>query len=353
MTNTKAGEHPNTPGQPNTPEISDTYVPLRNGNVLQSTDRKPSLPHRGELTDPSFGEDRNESNDYLHKDKPTYPIRNRNWGLDYYNGGGNKVDRPIRGPQCLHDETNSGRAYVYKNGEQGLFYSRDNVQYAWRENGKDSKPASDLTMRASEFLMGGGFNDGVFYGAEFHATDASSTSIAHTANYKNSGKPSFRLFIDDILNTEDPGWTVTQGRVTSRTALYFVSPDGKIGLMVEQSAKNTLMLRFYDNARIENLKRANQSAFDYINQIGVPYEMPLIGIRVPGWKRTVISFGTTGEAAKGDKSDKTVQMTDTQGFNAYRSAYLTPVWDRQPGTEPADLTVKNCSSARNCYHTFY
>ncbi|VEH06478.1 Uncharacterised protein [Corynebacterium kutscheri] len=39
--------------------------------------------------------------------------------------------------------------------------------------------------------MGGGFNDGVFYGAEFHATDASSTSITHTANYKNSGKPSF------------------------------------------------------------------------------------------------------------------------------------------------------------------
>lgn len=175
--------------------------------------------------DPAFGVGYNETTGtYIYGDNPAYPVRHRNWCTDYYQDVG---DRSVRGPDNpLGGTGGSGLlCYDYTVAEQGLFYSRDDVQYAW-QNGT-------ATYRASEFLIGGGDAGGVWHGGTY--TVYSTPAPVMDANFKNTGKPGFQLYIDGVINTDDPGWTYVKTTTNSIPALLMVSPDKKIGVMILQS----------------------------------------------------------------------------------------------------------------------
>ena len=332
------GVSPDTSYQGASATISDTYIRLSGTTEGRDTDGQPSRPNSGPLSDPDFGAGIEQLKDYTAASDPNqpYPIRHRNWAVDQYKGG--TADRPIRGPSRGDvSPGNRSEGMVNKNGEQGRYYSRDHVQYAWRENGGNG----DMTMRADEYLMGGGDDGGVFFGGFYKMPGSLSQPVfTLTDNYQSSGKPSFRLFIDGVLNTEEPGWTVQKGVVSSRTALYFVSPDGKLGMMVEENARNEVMIRYYDNVRMDQL-RGRKTVFNYLTTGGVK-DFPIVGIRVPGWQRTVISYGTTNEATSGAASDPVTRMTNVQNANGYRTTGFIPTF----GTDPqAPLTIDKSVSA--------
>lgn len=127
-------------------------------------------PNREPLNDPDFGAlyEQNPANHTYTKRPPHgYPIRHRNWCTDYFSGP-RGTDRAMRGPENPQaqrtTQPTSGDCRVYMKGEQGAFYSRDHVQWAWQDGGTGRNAPA---YRADEFLIGGGDPDAVWYGGTY------------------------------------------------------------------------------------------------------------------------------------------------------------------------------------------
>lgn len=277
------------------------------------------------LKDPDFGVQYEQNPGHMsYKDKGLkYPIRHRNWCTDYYNASG---DRPLRGPNNPQSQGASGLdCLVHREGEQGSFYSRDHVQYAWAPEG-DNK--TDPFYRAHEFLIGGGDENGVWYGGRFRAPSGlavpSWTYPVWDVNYRDTQKPGFQVYIDGVLNTDDPGWRYIQQPGNNGGGLYFISPDGKLGIRLESAgggagvgARTSMNFRFYNHEKMVKDKMIDDTTGEFSSSFltfGKSDEYR-IGINTPGWRRTVIRYGT-------EESGKDYEPVSK--VNGYRTAGFIP-----------------------------
>lgn len=267
----------------------------------------------GPLQDPAFGEE--------HEGRQSYPIRHRNWEVEHYPGAGN--GREVRGPKHPIAESSRG-AYLFHEREQGLFYSRDHVQHAWAgERYRGQTPV----YRAHEFLIGGGHDDGTWYGGTFRIPAAQ--HALWDENYRLTGKPGFQIFIEGIVDTDAPGWTYKRQIWNGNLAVDFFSPDGTLLIHVERANGREIKYRFFDleqlradgviNAR-NMLAKSNLAG----NRAEHRYR---VGIPTPGWKRIVLRYGTA-EAATAIKPANSV--------NGYLASAFVPEWGHAaPPAEPS------------------
>lgn len=281
--------------------------------------------YSGQLSDPDFGEEyeKNPSHMNYNDRNLTYPIRHRNWCTDYYNASST---RPLRGPYNPQSQGGSGLdCRIKSTGEQGAFYSRDHVQYAWAPAGNGTK---DPFYRAHEFLIGGGDDEGVWYGGRFRApSGVGVTSRTHPVwdlNYRNTGKPGFQVYIDGVLNTDDPGWRYIAQDKDNGGGLYFISPDNKLGIKLESAggsrnsgARTSMNFRFYNHEKLVKDGMIDDASGEFTSTFlnyGKSNDYR-VGIKTPGWRRAVIRYGT-GETGK--------KYEPVSKVNGYRSAGFIP-----------------------------
>ena len=238
--------------------------------------------YRGPLSDPDFGQqfDQNPGN-FTYNDKMyTYPVRHRNWSAREYQ---TKPNRPLRGPSIPGGGSGGGQdTPTYRENEQGRFFSRDHVQYAWSKG--------NAVYRGDEFLLGGGASDGVWYGGMYALPTG--TSIDWGANYRGTGKPGFKLFIDGQLNTDDSGWAVKQQNYNNMPGFNYISPEQDLLIRIDQrSGGKSFNITFLDLKKLKANGLFNANS----NEMRGSFRMRdyRVGISTPGWKRVFIGAGTT------------------------------------------------------------
>lgn len=264
---------PNLPSQSGKIGIVGPYP---GGETGMNNDR-----YYGPLSDPDFGQqfERNPGK-YTYDDKAyTYPIRHRNWSALGYE---TKPNRPLRGPKIPVRGSGGNDTTIYRENEQGHFFSRDHVQYAWSEG--------NAVYRGDEFLLGGGASGGVWYGGMYTLPNYN-TPIEWQANYRRTGKPGFKLFIEDQLNIDDSGWIAKYQSFAGRTGFNYISPDRELLIRInERAGVKGFDIIFFDLKKLIadgkfNVKRheldGNFRRRDY-----------RVGISTPGWKRVFIGAGT-------------------------------------------------------------
>lgn len=304
-------------------------------------------PYRGPLNDPDFGKGLDQdppANDPNYSSKKyTYPIRYRNWCTQYY-GGTNGTDRALRGPYNPQSGVGASglNCPLYKDDEQGRFFSRDHVHWAWSEGRGGNAPS----YRAEEFLIGGGMNDSLWQKSTFRigsmAWRNAQMDVRNITNYKNTGKPGFQIYVDGVINTDDPGWKYIELPADQgKPHLYMISPDGKLGVDVTVMAgngvtANAIGIDFIDNTKAqfnanmskkqidERWQKINKQDKDHRTGIG----QMRAGLPVPGWKRAVIRYGTS-------EGSNTIPHASA---NAYRDASFQPTWGHGKPQKP-ELTV--------------
>lgn len=274
-TMSRAAASPNTPNLPSQTGKIGIAGPYPGGEKGMNND-----VYRGPLSDPDFGQqfDQNPGNFTYNDKKYSYPIRHRNWSAREYE---TKPDRPLRGPEIPNGGSGGGNdTPTYRENEQGLFFSRDHVQYAW--------PEGNAVYRGDEFLLGGGASDGVWYGGMYALP--SGISIDWNANYRGTRKPGFKLFIEGQLNTDDPGWIVKRQSVNSVTGFSYISPERDLLIRIDQrSGSKSFDIKFLD------LKKMTDAGVFDSNRNEMPGRFNMrdyrVGISTPGWKRVFIGAG--------------------------------------------------------------
>ncbi|QPK79514.1 hypothetical protein G7Y31_02035 [Corynebacterium lizhenjunii] len=290
--------------------------------------------YTGPLEDPTFErEGANERQSYL--GVVPYPVQNRNWYLDQYADTGHRTgNRPVLGPPKEGFPASADqRGFIYMMGEQGKWYSRSNVQYAWKEEGPNRNTPHN--WRAQEFLVGGGDADAAVYSFFYRGLATGGHRIPITADFNRTGDPSIRLFIEGIINTEDGQWTAEPG--DSSETIYFSSPNSPYGVMVrDEGSQKGINFNFYDNARMQQIRAGRPLTHAVVKQ-----QMPQaqVGVNIGGWRRAVVSFASLGEPRTGEQVDGSLEMYHSGHYNSYRSARVGVNWYQPGPTGPADLQV--------------
>ncbi|WKS56636.1 prealbumin-like fold domain-containing protein [Corynebacterium accolens] len=301
----RAAASPKAPDLP--PQLGKIGIvgPYPGGETGMNNDR-----YYGPLSDPDFGQqfEQNPGN-FTYNDKTyTYPIRHRNWSAREYE---TKPNRPLRGPSIPHGGSGGGNdTPTYRENEQGLFFSRDHVQYAW--------PESNAVYRGDEFLLGGGASGGVWYGGMYALPTG--TSIDWNANYRGTGKPGFKLFIDGQLNIDDSGWQVQKQPVNGVNGFNYVSPDRELLIRIDQrSGGKSFNITFLDLKKLMADNKFNNNGIDVRGNLRLrDYR---VGISTPGWKRVFIGAGTT-------ENSRTIKSVNSA--NGYLYSQFLPEFGSAP-----------------------
>ncbi|WKD59973.1 SpaA isopeptide-forming pilin-related protein [Corynebacterium caspium] len=291
----------------------------------------------------AFGDDANHAaptDSFRFESRPNYPIYQRNWGANHYPQPGNRQLRfPFRhsgnrpGQIDLDSPTNTV-------AEQGLFFSRDHVQWAWEET-----PARNQTnvWRAHEFLIGGDYQDGTYYGGNYTFTAAGGPAGFFDVP-KRKGQVPWRIYIEGVLNTEDPGWVA---KASGSSGIQFTHPNNNAVIIITKRnfsprAANIVIL---DKSRTQfdaqGFVRGAQSA--------------RVGLAVPGWKRMVISHISDETRLTQPSDPRTKKFAEVNGF---RVAGFVPIWAGSIPTLP-ELEINKTfnsfkkSSADNVYVAEY
>lgn len=262
----------------------ETFGPYPGGDTGMN-----NIPYYGPLEDPDFGQEFEQNpSSYIYKKSKsggelTYPIRHRNWSArEYYT----TANRPLRGPKVPGGGSGGGNdTLTYWEQEQGLFFSRDHVQYAWSQG--------SAVYRGDEFLLGGGADDGVWYGGMYSLPQ--NTSLDWSANYRQTNQPGFKLYIDDRLNTDDPGWIKKRETVNGLVGYSYISPDGSLMIRFDQRAgSKSFDIKFLDLQKMKNDGVFNEST----GRMPASFNMRAYraGISTPGWTRVFIGAGATDSA---------------------------------------------------------
>lgn len=323
--------------RPYTPQVGDNVrvdynFPFRCSSLVENSGCESYAPNNVRVLNDEgiiFGDDANhpaDGDDWRLHSVEGYPIYHRNWGLNYYPRPSN-VPRPVRGPKNQNGDAYSplilAEAVTAKRGEQGMFYSRDHVQWAWKNIPNPRNPNISQTWRAEEFLIGGGYTDGAYYGGVFRAF--SPNAAASPMFIVDNKIGSVQIFIEGVLNTSDPGWIAAK----HGAGLSFVNPNNNLIVIVEpRSNPRDMNIRFLD----KNSPKLRVSP----NGVVTGTEDARVGVPTPGWRRMVISFRTPerditqiGEGARNDETANAV--------NTYRTGVFFPIWT---GTQrSADLKV--------------
>lgn len=306
----RAAASPKAPNLPSQPGKIGIVGPYPGGETGMNNDR-----YYGPLSDPDFGQQFEQSpGNFTYNDKTyTYPIRHRNWSAREYE---TKPNRPLRGPRIPHGGSGGGNdTPTYRENEQGYFFSRDHVQYAWSQ--------SNAVYRGDEFLLGGGASGGVWYGGMYALP--SGTSIDWDANYRRTGKPGFKLFIDGQLNIDDSGWQVKRQSVNGVNGFNYISPDRELLVRIDQRAGGkSFNITFLNLKKLMADNRFNVNR----NEVRGTFRMRdyRVGISTPGWKRVFIGAGTT-ENSRAIKS--------VNSANGYLFSQFLPEFDSATTPVPA------------------
>lgn len=312
---------------PDTPEVA-VIPPTEHVGSTDTKQNYGATPYRGPLNDPDFGEQHEQNpgtNTYNDKNY-TYPIRHRNWCAAGY-GGRTMPDRGVRGPGFTDTGWAGGSdCPVYRVDEQGYFFSRDHVQWAWQEKGKGTQfPA----YRADEFLIGGGRSDGSWQGG-MYSPSGTNARMDFALNYRRTGKPGFQIFVDGVLNTDDPGWKYVQvPGIGGPLQMLMISPDDKLGVWLNSAAGvSTFNINFLNLEDMGITRSMNQAQvnnqWNKINREGGVGRFR-VAIPTPGWTRTVIRVGTTEGGVAGEVSDGN-GFYRVNSYNGYLHAKFRPLW---------------------------
>lgn len=271
----RAAASPKAPNLPSQPGKIGIVGPYPGGETGMNNDR-----YYGPLSDPDFGQQFEQNpGKYTYDDKAyTYPIRHRNWSAREYE---TKPNRPLRGPSIPHGGSGGGiDTITHQENEQGYFFSRDHVQYAWSQ--------SNALYRGDEFLLGGGASDGVWYGGTY--APPRNTSVDWAPNYRRTGRPGFKLFIEGQLNTDDSGWAVKTQSVNGVKGFNYISPDRELLIRIDQrSGGKRFDITFLDLKKLIAENRFNNNEIDMHRYLKLrDYR---VGISTPGWKRVFIGAG--------------------------------------------------------------
>lgn len=308
----RAAASPKAPDLPAQTGTIDIVGPYPGGEMGMNNE-----VYRGPLADPDFGQqfDQNPGN-FTYNDKTyTYPIRHRNWSAREYQ---TKPNRPLRGPNIPGGGSGGGQdTPTYRENEQGRFFSRDHVQYAWSKG--------NAVYRGDEFLLGGGASDGVWYGGMYALPTG--TSIDWGANYRGTGKPGFKLFIDGQLNTDDSGWAVKQQNYNNMPGFNYISPEQDLLIRIDQrSGGKSFNITFLDLKKLkaDGLFNANR------NEMRGSFKMRdyRVGISTPGWKRVFIGAGTT-------ENSRTIKTVNSA--NGYLYSQFLPEFGSAPKPAPKPI----------------
>ena len=309
----RAAASPKAPDLPAQTGTIDIVGPYPGGEMGMNNE-----VYRGPLADPDFGQqfDQNPGN-FTYNDKTyTYPIRHRNWSAREYQ---TKPNRPLRGPNIPGGGSGGGQdTPTYRENEQGRFFSRDHVQYAWSEG--------EAVYRGDEFLLGGGASDGVWYGG-MYALPNYKTSIDWEANYRRTGKPGFKLFIEDQLNIDDSGWSVKKQSLEGIDGFNYIAPDRELLIRINKRAGvKAFDIIFFDLKKLIadgkfNVKRhelkGNFKKRDY-----------RVGISTPEWKRVFIGAGTT---------ENSRAIMSVNSANGYLYSQFLPEFGSAPKPAPKPI----------------
>ena len=288
--------------------------------------------YHGALVDPDFGgeHEQNPKNYYYGDQSFTYPIRHRNWSArEYYvkktDGDDN---RWYRGPEVIGGGSGGANDTVtYNEQEQGYFFSRDHVQHAWSEGNR--------VYRGDEFLIGGGDPDAVWFGGSYG--NPHSVRVDLSGDFKRSGEPGFKIYIENQLNTDDPGWikikdTISTGFNVSRDSYSYISPEQDLLIRIgRRDNYGTIDYQFYD---LEAMKQDGLLKADLrfntdkvlgqiFGELGTSLLNYRIGIKTPNWSRVFLAIGTT-ETPTGIQSVNTA--------NGYLYSKFMPEFEMQRPT---------------------
>lgn len=278
--------------------------------------------YTGPLNDPDFGlayEQNPPEGDYTYRAKTyTYPIRHRNWGAAGYD---RCEDRQLRGPHKGLVSGGGNDTPTCHENEQGYFFSRDHVQYAWKGDGNASNPP---VYRGDEFLIGGGNPNGVWYGGTY--TAPTNTSIDWGEKYRGSGVPGFKLFVDGVLNTDDPGWR----KVKSGTGFNFISPKSELLIRIEErNGGKGMEYMFFDYKQLQKdgLINDKNNFINFENQKDVLMRHR-VGLSTPNWTRVFLGYGSSsGKDANGN-------IASVNSMNGYLSSQFVPEFDPGNNGQP-------------------
>ena len=259
----------------------------------------------------------------------TYPMRHRNWSTGHYPT--NPGDRPIRGPIPLgFNDTGRERGQdnvVYRENEQGYFYSRDHVQYAWSTSTSGIAPV----YRGEEFVLGGGDPDAVWYGGTF--TTPRNGDIDWNENYRQSGRPGFKLYIDDQVNIDT--WEFQRFKDGHYWRVAYFSPNKDVVVEIgSRGGKGDFNINFYDYQQMVDagVLRDNKLDIPKIARTG-GYSKYNVGIPTPNWTRVFLGYGSGG---LNDKNADNLQ--NLACVNSYLAGEFVPIFELGPQTPPTEPT---------------
>ena len=312
-----------------------SYVgPLRDIGVDFGTDYEQN-PKRWEIQKDSSHMD---SGDWrCEGSRFTYPMRHRNWSTGLYPT--NPDDRPIRGPIPLGYNSSGFQQgqdnVVYQENEQGYFYSRDHVQYAWSTGDSGIAPV----YRGEEFLLGGGDPDAVWYGGTF--TTPRNADIDWSENYRESGRPGFKLYIDGQVDIDT--WEFQRFKDGHYWRVAYFSPNEDVVIEIgSRGGKGDFNINFYDYQKMvkAGVLRNNTLDVPKIARTGgyTPYN---VGIPTPDWTRVFIGYGSGG---LNDKNADNLQ--NLACVNSYLAGEFVPIFELDAPLPPKQeeekgvLTVK-------------
>lgn len=315
----RAAASPKAPDLP--PQLGKIGIvgPYPGGETGMNNDR-----YRGPLSDPDFGQQFEQNpNSHRYNDKNyTYPIRHRNWSANGYpnrSADGKRTDpnRPLRGPNVPGGGSGANDTTIYRENEQGRFFSRDHVQYAWSKG--------NAVYRGDEFLLGGGASDGVWYGGMYALPGEA--SIKWDENYERTGKPGFKLFIDGQLNTDDPGWIAKRQSANGIPGISYISPNRDLLIRIDQrSGGKSFNITFLDLKKLisdghfdskRNLVLGTFRTRDY-----------RVGISTPDWTRVFIGAGT---------SERSNNIKPVNSVNGYLESQFLPEFGSAPKPAPKPI----------------